>query len=43
MVERVAGTRTVRAGDLVRRTWLAGDAGRVRPVRIGAAIERDPA
>ena len=42
VAERVIGTRTVRAGDLVRRDWLtAGNPARVRSVRIGAAIERD--
>jgi hypothetical protein len=42
LAERVMGTRTVRAGDLVRRDWLmAGDPARMRSVRIGAAIERD--
>ena len=42
LAERVMGTRTVRAGDLVRRDWLmAGDPARVRSFRIGATIERD--
>ena len=39
--ERLGGTRSVRAGDLVRRDWFAADGGRVRPVRIRAAIRRD--
>jgi hypothetical protein len=40
--EGVAGTRTVRAGDVVQRGWLAArDGARVRPVRIAARIERD--
>lgn len=42
--ERAAGTRTVRAGDLVRRDWLLdGHGGRVRPGRIQAVISRDVA
>ena len=42
LAEHMMGTRTVQAGDLVRRDWLtAGDPARVRPIRIGAAIERD--
>ena len=41
IAERLAGTRTVRAGDLVRRDWLTARAtARVRPGRIGAAIGR---
>jgi hypothetical protein len=44
LAERVTGTRMVRAGDLVRRDWLALDGGaRVRPVRIAARIEREGA
>jgi hypothetical protein len=44
LAEGTAGTRTVRAGDLVRRDWLAArDGSRVRPVRIAARIERDAA
>jgi hypothetical protein len=43
LAERVAGTRTVRAGDLVRRDWLARNGARVRPVRIAARIEREGA
>ena len=39
-VESVAGTQTIRAGDLVRRSWLVNrDGGRLRPVRIAARIE----
>jgi len=42
LAERVMGTRTVRAGDLVQRDWLmADDPARVRSFRVGAAIERD--
>jgi hypothetical protein len=41
-VERWAGTRTPRAGDLVHRAWLDGARRRVRPVPIRARIERDP-
>lgn len=42
LAERLAGTRQVRAGDLVRRDWLmAQDMPRVRPARIGASVERD--
>jgi hypothetical protein len=40
-VERWAGTRTARAGDLVHRAWLDGARRRVRPVPIRARIERD--
>ena len=43
LAEAMAGTRTVRAGDVVQRDWLASRGGaRVRPVRIAARIERDP-
>ena len=42
LVDRVTGTRSVRAGDLARRDWLtARQPARVRPMRIGAVIERD--
>ena len=42
LAEHAVGTRTVRAGDVVRRDWLtAGAPPRVRPIRIGAVIERD--
>jgi hypothetical protein len=42
LAERVAGTRTVRPGDLVRRDRLTGrEPARVRPVRIGARLKRD--
>ena len=42
LAEHVTGIRRVRAGDLVRRDWLAArDGTRVRPLRIGARIERD--
>jgi hypothetical protein len=41
LAEGVAGTRIVRAGDLVRRDWLAtGDGTRVRPVPIAGRIAR---
>ena len=42
VVERWAGTRRPRAGDLVHRAWLDGARRRVRPVPIRARIERDP-
>ena len=38
--ERWTGTRSVRAGDLVRRSWLMSKTGRERPVQIGAVMER---
>jgi hypothetical protein len=41
-IERWAGTRRPRAGDLVHRAWLDGARQRVRPVAIRARIERDP-
>ncbi len=42
LIERAAGTRRARAGDLVRRDWLtARRPARVRPMRIGATIEQD--
>jgi hypothetical protein len=42
LAEAVAGTRTIRAGDLVQRDWLATRNGaRVRPFAIAARIERD--
>lgn len=37
------GVRRVRAGDLVHRTFLDGGRSRARPVRIAAALARDPA
>jgi hypothetical protein len=41
VVERMAGTRSVRAGDLVQRSWLDAHKGaRVRPLPIAARIER---
>ena len=41
VVERMAGTRTVRPGDLVQRSWLdAHNGARVRPLPIAARIER---
>ena len=44
LAEAMAGTRTVRAGDVVHRDWLtAGEPARVRPVRLGATIGRDSA
>ena len=44
LAEAMAGTRTVRPGDLVQRNWLASREGeRVRPLRIAARIERDSA
>jgi hypothetical protein len=43
MVEGWAGTATIRAGDLAPRALVLGEVrGRMRPVRIRAAIERDP-
>ena len=42
LAKRMMGTRTVQAGDLVRRDLLtAGAPPRMRPIPIGAAIERD--
>jgi hypothetical protein len=44
VVERMAGTRVVRAGDLVQRSWLgARNGARVRPLPIAARIARAPA
>lgn len=41
VVERMAGTRIIRAGDLVQRSWLDTPNGaRVRPLAIAARIER---
>jgi hypothetical protein len=42
VVERWAGTRKARAGDLVHRAWLDGARRRVRPLPLRARIERDP-
>jgi hypothetical protein len=42
LVERWAGTRNARPGDLVHRAWLDGARSRVRPVRIRARIDHDP-
>jgi hypothetical protein len=40
--EQMVGTRNARAGDLALRDWLtAREPARVRPGRLGAAIERD--
>ena len=41
LAERLGGTRSVRAGDVVRRDWLMDGGGRARPAPIGAAIRRD--
>lgn len=41
LVEQAAGTRMVRAGDVVQRSWLmANGVRRIRPARIAARIER---
>ena len=41
LVEQAAGTRMVRAGDVVQRNWLmANGVRRIRPARIAARIER---
>ena len=38
--ERWTGVRAVRAGHVAQRSWLVSQAGRERPLPIGAAIER---
>lgn len=43
LIDAGLGVRRVKAGDLVHRTVLDGRGFRARPVRIAAALARDPA
>ena len=43
LIEKVVGSRRVRAGDLVRRNRLALPVFRVRPAPLGTVVARGPA